>query len=83
MLSSPAPARDRAERGTGSFVWVKGGIGQDVVKVVKLIFQTSWWCLFSSPIFVRKSNLHSALPVHAYTVGSEINFLNHSYRSMA
>jgi hypothetical protein len=52
-------------------VWVKGGIGQDVTKVV--IFQTSWWCLLSSPIFVRKSNLHSALPVLAYTVGSEIN----------
>jgi hypothetical protein len=58
-------------------VWVKGGIGQDVTKVV--IFQTSWWCLLSSPIFVRKSNLHSALPVLAYTVGSEINKFSKSF----
>ena len=60
-------------------VWVKGGIGQDVIKVVKSIFQTSWWCLLSSPIFVRKSNLHSALPVLAYTVGSEINKFSKSF----
>jgi len=73
-------ASDRInERGTGLLVWVKGGIGQDVIKVVKSIFQTSWWCLLSSPIYVRKSNLHSALPVHAYTVGSEINKFSKSF----
>ncbi len=61
-------------------MWVKGGIGQDVIiMVVKFMFQTSWWCLLSSPNFVRKSNLHSALPVLAYTVGSEINKFSKSF----